>query len=395
MENFFYGLCNLPWWGYIVVALVTTQITIAGVTIFLHRHQAHRALDLHPIISHVFRFWLWIGTGMVTKEWASIHRKHHARCETEEDPHSPQVMGIKTVLWYGAELYRKESKNKETLERYGQGTPDDWIERNVYSKYPKLGILSLLAVELFLLGVPGLAIWAIQMAWIPFWAAGVVNGIGHYWGYRNFECKDEARNLTPFGIFIGGEELHNNHHTYPTSAKLSVKWWEFDMGWGIICLLSFLGLARVKRVIPRTHIAPSKAQIDTDTLQALIANRFQIMACYSKKVILPTFRQEAQNLKTTKNQVLDKLKDLMVREPSLLKPQAKINLHNVLSENRSLSLVYDFRERLQSIWGQTQAKEKELITALQLWCKEAEATGIKALEEFSAYIKSLCLAPTR
>lgn len=393
MDHIIYGICNLPWWGNIVVLLATTQITIMGVTIFLHRHQAHRALELHPIISHFFRFWLWIATGMLTKEWASIHRKHHARCETAQDPHSPQVLGIETVMWKGAELYRKEAKNKETLERYGQGTPDDWIEHNIYSKHPKLGILSLLVVELALFGVPGLAIWALQMSWIPFFAAGVVNGIGHYWGYRNFECKDQSRNIIPFGIFIGGEELHNNHHTYPTSAKLSAKWWEFDIGWGVISLLAFFKLAKVKRSIPKVTSGKIKPQIDADTLKALVANRFQVMACYSNRVIVPTLKQEAQNFRDAKNNMLDKLKQWMVAEPSLLEPQAKDNLKSVLSTNQKLSMVYDFRERLQNIWSQTQAKEKELLQALQQWCKEAEATGIKTLAEFSAYIRSLCVVP--
>lgn len=391
MEKIFYGLCNLPWWGNLVVLLVTTQLTILSVTIFLHRHQAHRALDLHPAVSHLFRFWLWLATGMLTKEWAAIHRKHHARCETAGDPHSPQVLGLDTVLWTGAELYRKEAKNQETLDRYGQGTPDDWVERNVYSKYSKLGILSFLGLELFLFGVPGLALWAVQMAWIPFWAAGVVNGIGHFWGYRNFECKDQARNISPIGFWIGGEELHNNHHTFPTSAKFSAKWWEFDIGWGIIRILSFFRLAKVKRAIPRACFAPEKDQIDTETIKALIANRFQITASYSKNVILPIWKQESENLKSVKEQMVGKLKELLVREPSLLAPLAQERLKTLLSENQKLSLVYEFRQRLQGIWGQTQAKEKELIQALQEWCKEAEATGIKALEEFSIYIKSLCL----
>lgn len=392
MDQIFYGFCNLPWWGYLLVLLITTQITIISVTVFLHRHQAHRALDLHPIVSHFFRFWLWVGTGMVTKEWAAIHRKHHARCETKEDPHSPQVLGIDKVMWLGTELYRKESKNQETMQRYGQGTPDDWIEHNIYSKHTKLGIFSFLALELFLFGVPGLALWAIQMAWIPFWAAGVVNGIGHYWGYRNFECKDQSKNISPLGIFIGGEELHNNHHTYPTSAKLSVKWWEFDSGWGVIKLLSLLGLAKVKRAIPKPHVGPSKPQIDKEILKALIANRFQIMAKYSKQVLLPTLSQEAQNLKSAKNSMVGKLKSLLISEPSLLAPAAKENLQGILSSNQKLSIVYEYRERLQSIWSHTQAKEKELIQSLQQWCKEAEATGVKALEEFSGYIRTLSLA---
>ncbi|TAK73296.1 MAG: acyl-CoA desaturase, partial [Gammaproteobacteria bacterium] len=258
------GMVHLPWWGYIVVLLVLTQLTILSVTLFLHRGQAHRAIEFHPIASHFFRFWLWLTTGMVTKQWAAIHRKHHAKVETDEDPHSPIAKGIKKVFFEGAELYRVEAKNQETMDKYGQGTPDDWIERNVYSRHSAKGIALMLIIDLVLFGPVGLTMWAIQMAWIPFFAAGVVNGIGHYWGYRNFECKDASRNIIPFGLFIGGEELHNNHHAYGTSAKFSSKWWEIDAGWGVIRLLQMLGLAKPRR-IPELHLSPTKTSIDTDT----------------------------------------------------------------------------------------------------------------------------------
>src|SRR5580704_5584671 len=261
-----YGLLELPWWGNLVALLVMTQITILGVTIYLHRCQAHRALELHPIASHFFRLWLWMTTGMVTKQWTAIHRKHHAKVETPEDPHSPQVEGIWKVLFQGAELYRKESRNKETMERYGQGTPDDWMEHHVYTKHSAMGITLMLIIDLALFGTIGLAIWAVQMAWIPFWAAGVVNGVAHYVGYRNFECADASRNLTPIAFFIGGEELHNNHHTYGTSAKFSVKWWEFDMGWMVIRILQFLGLATPKRVPPKPARVEGRQAVDADTL---------------------------------------------------------------------------------------------------------------------------------
>ncbi|MFL6712717.1 MAG: acyl-CoA desaturase, partial [Sulfurifustis sp.] len=225
------GVVSLPWWGYVLVALVFTHITIASVTIYLHRHQAHRALDLHPVVSHFFRFWLWLTTGMITKEWAAVHRKHHAKVETPDDPHSPQQWGIRKVLWDGTSLYRVASKDGEILAKYGHGTPDDWIERHLYSRRNTWGIASMLVINLVLFGPIGLTIWAVQMAWIPFFAAGVINGIGHYWGYRNYEVQDASRNIVPWGILIGGEELHNNHHAYPSSAQLSNKWWVFDIGW--------------------------------------------------------------------------------------------------------------------------------------------------------------------
>ena len=277
------GLFDLPWWGYVVVALVLTHITIAAVTIFLHRHQAHRALDLHPIPSHFFRFWLWLTTGMVTREWAAIHRKHHAKCETDEDPHSPQTRGIRKVLWEGAELYRAEAKNQETLQRYGHGTPDDWLERNVY-RHSVLGVSIMLVIDVIAFGALGLTIWAVQMAWIPLWAAGVVNGIGHYWGYRNYDCVDASRNISPWGILIGGEELHNNHHTYPTSAKFSVKPYEFDIGWVYISLMKKVGWATVKKVPPKLQLGDVKPVADEKTLEALIANRYEVMAGYARGV---------------------------------------------------------------------------------------------------------------
>lgn len=278
------GLWNLAWWQIVLYTLATTHITIAAVTIFLHRAQAHRALDLHAIPSHFFRFWLWIGTGMVTKEWVAIHRKHHAKCETVDDPHSPQTRGLDTVMWRGAELYRAESKNMETIKKFGHGTPDDWMERNVYTRYGWQGVGLMLILDLALFGALGAAVWAVQMLWIPFWAAGVVNGVGHYWGYRNFEAQDASTNLSPWGIIIGGEELHNNHHTYPTSAKFSVKPYEFDIGWVYISLMKKIGWATVKKVPPKLQLGDVKPVADEKTLEALIANRYEVMAGYARGV---------------------------------------------------------------------------------------------------------------
>ncbi len=388
----FYGLCDLPWWGNIIVLLGFTQGTIAAVTIYLHRNQAHRALDLHPILSHMFRFWLWLTTGMVTKEWTAIHRKHHAKCETAEDPHSPQVLGFNTVMWQGAELYRKEAKNKETMERYGQGTPDDWAENHIYN-HSKLGIYLMLATNVLLFGVPGITIWALQMAWIPFFAAGVVNGIGHYWGYRNYECPDAATNVFPLGIFIGGEELHNNHHTYPTSAKFSVKWWEVDMGWIYIRLFGLFGLAKPKRRPPEPKLIPGKTQIDMETLKAVILNRFQVMATFSNQVLVPTLMQEKRKVNATEASMWNKVKKLLIREKSLLDVSAKERLANFLAKNNAVQQVYQFKERLQNLWSQTNLQESDLLESLQKWCHEAETTGIAGLKEFSLYLRSFALKP--
>lgn len=383
-----FGLLQLPWWGYILTVLALTQITIFSVTLYLHRCQAHRAITFHPIVSHFFRFWLWLTTGMVTKEWASIHRKHHAKVDTHEDPHSPVTKGIKKVFFEGAELYRKESKNAETMERYGEGTPNDWIERNLYSRWNSLGITLMLITNLVLFGTIGITIWAIQMAWIPLFAAGVVNGIGHYWGYRNFECKDASRNIIPFGLFIGGEELHNNHHAYATSAKFSAKWWEIDVGWYVIRLLQLFRLATPKRVVPQLKVSPSKTIIDTDTLKALITHRFQVMSRYTREVILPALREEKKSASKTSRPMLYKAGTVLVRDSSIMQASHKTRLATVLDNFQSLRIVYQFRIKLQEIWSRSTATQKELLEDLQDWCQQAEATGIDVLLRFAKRLKT-------
>lgn len=383
-----YGLLQLPWWGYLVVTLILTQITIFSVTIFLHRHQAHRALDLHPIASHFFRFWLWMTTGMVTKEWTAIHRKHHAKVETADDPHSPQVKGILKVLLEGTELYRKESRNKDTLERYGTGTPDDWMERHVYTAHSAMGITLMLIINVLLFGPLGLTIWAIQMAWIPFWAAGVVNGLGHYVGYRNFECEDASRNMSPLGLIIGGEELHNNHHTYATSAKFSVKWWELDTGWLLIRLLQSVGLAKPKRIPPKPQLVAGKQSVDIDTVKAILTNRFQVMARYSRDVILPVLREERRRAGSAGYALLTRIRTLLIREQSLVAPSDQERLEKVLEQSFALNVVYQFRLKLQNIWAKSTATPGELLEALQEWCRQAEATRINALGDFVQHLKA-------
>lgn len=391
MPSVFYGLfgvMNMPWWGNVVYLIVCLHLTNMAITIFLHRMQAHRALDVHPVISHFCRFWLWHRTGIITKAWTAIHRKHHAKCETPEDPHSPQILGIQTVLWKGAELYRREAKNQETLDRYGQGTPDDWVERNVYTAHSALGIYTLFFVELFLFGVPGIALWAAQMAWSPLGAAGVINGIGHYWGYRNFECTDAARNISPIGLLLGGEELHNNHHTYPTSAKFSIKPWEFDIAWGYISLFKFLGLAQIKRIAPQVSLNSNKKAIDVDTIKDLISNRFQVMTRYTQEVILPIYKglMDSQSVKMS-----GAVKKALMRNPVLLKDEDQARLQELLQKHPRLNQLVEMREQLSQIWNRTTATQKELIEALQNWCQEAEALRIHSLNEFSNYLKSYAL----
>lgn len=390
---FLYGLLNLSFWGYVAATLLLTHITIVGVTVFLHRHQAHRALDLHAWPSHFFRFWLWLTTGMRTKDWAAIHRKHHAKCETPDDPHSPQVLGIKKVLLEGAELYRQEGRNQETLDRYGYGTPDDWIERHLYTPHSDKGIFLMLAIDLLLFGVPGITIWAIQMMWIPLFAAGVINGIGHYVGYRNFEPGDASRNIFPWGILIGGEELHNNHHAFGTSAKLSVKWWEFDLGWCYIKLLSALKLAKVKKLPPKLKTIMEKEAVDLETLKALLTNRLHVMANYTREVILPVLKETRRQHSDKKNYgMFRKIKPLLKRSDCLLDESSKQSLSSFLEDKQNLKEVYHYREKLQVIWGKTTATQKELIDALQEWCKQAESSGVETLRQFVSKLRRYAAA---
>ncbi len=392
------GLIALPWWGYIIVGLILTHITIASVTIFLHRHQAHRALELHPVVSHFFRFWLWLTTGMVTKEWAAIHRKHHAKCETAEDPHSPQVLGLRKVLLEGSELYRAESKNTETLEKYGHGTPDDWIERHLYTRHSAAGVALMLIINVLLFGPLGLTIWAVQMLWIPINAAGVINGIGHYFGYRNYECADASTNIVPWGILIGGEELHNNHHSFASSAKLSSTWWEFDIGWFYIRVLETLGLSHVKKIPPELTYDKAKDHIDIDTVRAVIASRFLLMAEFAREVLKHVHREALKSADRRDKAVLVMLKRarrLMVREPRLLDEAARLRLEAALRLNQTLETVYAMKQKLADIWQRSATTQDHLLQALQDWCREAEASGIQALQDFAVKLRGCRLVPAR
>ena len=391
--HLFSGVFDLSFWQLVGLTLVLTHITIAGVTIYLHRCQAHRALDLHPVVSHFFRFWMWLTTGMITKEWAAIHRKHHAKCETVDDPHSPQVHGINQVLWTGVVLYVRESRNRDTIERYGHGTPDDWIERNLYSRHEKLGVTLLLLIDIVLLGaLSGALVWLVQIAWIPFWAAGVINGIGHWFGYRSFKVADASTNIVPWGILIGGEELHNNHHAYGTSAKLSNKWYEFDIGWMYIRILETFGLAKVKKVAPTPKFVTAKAAVDMETLQAVIANRYDVMARYGKSFKL-VWREELVKLKqaSAERARVQAIKRALHQDVSELREADRATLKSVLDNNAVLAKIYAMREELAALWERSTATSEQLLKELQDWCARAEASGIRALVEFSLKLRSYAL----
>jgi len=385
------GLLKLSFWGYIGATLLLTHITIASVTIFLHRHQAHNALTLHPSVSHFFRFWLWLTTGMVTREWVAVHRKHHAKCETADDPHSPQVKGIWSVLLGGIGLYRIATRDTGTLEHYGNGTPDDWLERRVYSRHPLLGILIMAAIDILLFGVAGLAVFAVQMLWIPLWAAGVINGLGHFWGYRNFETTDASRNLSPVGILIGGEELHNNHHAYAQSARLSNKWWEFDIGWLYIRTLALIGLARVRRVAPRVRIERGKQVVDLETLRAVLRDRYHVLKLYGRKVIRPVVRNEHRSSDSTGRKLLRQVRKLMTREDIAPDASARATLNEVLQRSQALATVYRFKAQLKALWTHTASDGANRVERLEAWCNEAERSGIKALQDFANVLRGYTL----
>ncbi len=381
---------RFSWWQLVLFTLAVTHVTIIGVTVYLHRCQAHRALELHPVVSHFFRFWLWMTTGMLTGQWAAIHRKHHAKCETEEDPHSPQTRGIWKVLLEGAELYRTEAKNEETMRKFSHGTPNDWMERNVYTKYPILGVSLMMVLNVALFGVVGLTIWAVQMVWIPFWAAGVVNGLAHFWGYRNFNSSDASTNIFPWGIIIGGEELHNNHHTYATSAKLSNKWYEFDIGWMYIRIMSAFRLAKVKKIAPTPRLTTGKLVPDEDTLQAVLANRYEVMARYGK-ALKRAYRQELAHLKEVgareKYQVMRSARGWFHKEEAGLDEPQKRLLPQIFANSQKLKTYIDMRNELAAMWERSNASRDQLLVQLQDWCHRAEASGIKTLQEFAMRLR--------
>lgn len=389
-----HGLLGLPIWAAFIIAPVFIHITIVAVTLFLHRDQTHRGLELHPAVRQVLRFWLWLTTGMVTREWVAVHRKHHAHCETEDDPHSPRVKGLLKVLLEGAELYRAEAGNQETLAKYGRGTVDDWMERHVYSRHSKLGVGVMLISDLVLLGLPGITVWAVQMLAIPVLAAGVVNGVGHHSGYRNFECKDAATNVMPWGVIIGGEELHNNHHAFPASAKFSQRPWEFDLGWSYIRLLQKLGLATVRRVAPEPVITAKRDPVSMDTVQAVIVNRMHVLRDYIRNVIRPTVETEKQKTGSKNGGLLARARRLLSRDETLLDAPSRTRLQETLAHNPTLRTVYEFRQRLQALWENNTLTNESLLRQFREWCAQAENARIVALREFAQRLRGYTLQPT-
>jgi stearoyl-CoA desaturase (delta-9 desaturase) len=383
------GLLRPNWIGLVVATLAMTHVTIAAVTIFLHRSQAHRALDLHPIVSHFFRFWLWITTGMATRDWVAIHRKHHAKCETADDPHSPQVKGLRTVLWRGAELYIAEKSNTETMQRYGHGTPNDWLERRVYARWSWQGCGVMLVTDVLLFGAAGLAVWGVQMVWIPFFAAGVINGIGHFWGYRNFDHPDASTNIVPWGLLIGGEELHNNHHTYPTSAKLSNKWYELDLGWGYIRLLQWLRLAKVLRVAPVPRLSGARHPIDLQTLQAVVSNRYDLLARYAR-ASRKAFHDELTRLglSAPEHARFARMKKWVTRRSAPMPAAHQQTFTELMGRSGVLKTLIEMRDELTATWQHAASSRDEMLSHLQRWIARAEASGIQALQEAAARIRS-------
>jgi stearoyl-CoA desaturase (delta-9 desaturase) len=388
-----HGFSHASWLAKGVYFLIVTQLTIFSVTLYLHRSQAHRGVDFHPALAHFFRFWSWLSTGMVTKEWVAIHRKHHAKCETEEDPHSPKIFGIKTVVLQGVDLYRVASHDKSTMDKYGVGTPSDWLERNLYGSHEYWGPTLMFIINIALFGIQGVAISAIQMIWIPFWAAGVVNGLGHWWGYRNFETTDMSTNLTPWGFFIGGEELHNNHHAFPSSSKFALRKFEFDIGWAVIRGFEKVGLAKVLRVAPSLDIRPNVQLPDTETLKALLSHRFQVMTDYFRGVITPTLRDEAAQAGAKLKSLPRALRNALANGGRWLDERSRERLQEVVKESPLLATVCDFRNRLANVLERGNGNADTVLTNLQEWCREAEASGIRALQEFAMRLRGYALVP--
>lgn len=386
--DFLYGLLQLDFWGYVIAAFVLVQINFMGVTLYLHRDAAHRALDLHPVLRHIFRFVLWVSSGIVTREWVAVHRKHHAKCETADDPHSPVIFGLRRVLLEGAELYKVQARNAETCEKYGRGTPNDWIERKVYGRYRNFGILVMVVTDLLLFGVPGIIIIAVQMAANPVFAAGVINGLGHHTGYRNFECPDASTNIVPWGLLIGGEELHNNHHAFPSSAKFSWRAWEFDIGWLWIRIFSFLGLARVLRVAPKPVTVAQRRTVDLETVRAVIVNRMYVLRSYTRSVTLPVFRAE---FAAARGRFVRQVRKLVIRQPVMLDEAARSRLREVLAKHQALKTVCEYRDRLQALWSGAAVSNERLLAQLRDWIAQAEASGIQALEDFAHQLRSYAM----
>ena len=389
------GLTGSSWPLVVGYFLVVTQITIFSVTLYLHRCAAHRGVDMHPALAHVFRFWTWLTTAMVTKEWIAIHRKHHARCETEEDPHSPKTHGIAKVFFHGVTLYQKALKDRPMIEQYGHGSPEDWIERKVYTPWPELGPTLMLFINIALFGAVGVTIWALQMIWIPVMAAGVINGLGHWWGYRNFETSDMATNLVPWGVIVGGEELHNNHHAFPSSANFALRPHEFDIGYAMLRLFEKLGLARVLRVAPTIELRPWVQQADTETLKALVQHRFSVMTAYFRNVTVPVLREEAQAATEKVHKLSGRLRRALANDGRWLDAPAREKLSRWVESRPLLSTVCEHRRRLAEVLDRAGRNSESVLQSLQDWCRDAEASGIRSLQEYARLLRGYSLNVAR
>ena len=389
----YYGILGLGFWGYVIAGAIGVHITLIAITIYHHREQAHRSVDLHPALRHFFRFWLWMNTGVITKQWVAVHRKHHAMCERDGDPHSPQLVGLKTVLLQGAELYRQEAGNPETVEKYGRGTPDDWVERRLYSRWPNVGVGLLFFVVVFLFGLPGIALYGFQLITMPLLAAGIINGLSHARGYRNFETEDASTNLWPLAVFVAGEELHNNHHAFPSSARFSQHPWEIDLGWLHLRLFAALGLARIRRVAPKPELVEEASSPDIEALRSILINRMHVLRHYRKSVTFPVLRGEIRQYKGKARAPIRRAKRWLTRHPSLLDSQSQERLAELMEKYPSLKTVMEYRNELKALWETTDLSNESLLAELMRWCSRAEASGIKALEEFSAYLKSFRPSP--
>ncbi len=386
------GLVNLGFWGYVGVALLFMHVTLLGITLYYHRDQAHRAINLHPALRHFFRFWLWMNTGANTREWVAVHRKHHAFCETKGDPHSPKVFGLRTVLLRGAELYRAEAANPATVEKYSKGTPDDWMERNVYGRFSNGGIALLVVTDIVLFGVPGIILLSIQLITMPVLAAGVINGLGHAKGYRNFETEDASTNLWPIAFFVAGEELHNNHHAFPSSAKFSLRRGELDLGWLHIKLLAALGLVEIRRVAPEPELASAPGTLDLTALRSIIINRMHVLRHYSQSVTLPVLRAELERVGENAGAALRRARRFLSRHPSMLDAASQQRLAELTSKHPSFKTVLEFRTELKALWSGAHRSNELLLADMKAWCAKAEASGIQKLQDFAGYLRSFAQA---
>jgi stearoyl-CoA desaturase (delta-9 desaturase) len=381
-----YGAFRLPWWGYAAFTFAMVELMFLGVTLYLHRDQSHGGLVLHPVLRHFFRFWLWFCSGTVTREWVAVHRRHHTFADRPGDPHSPVVFGLKRVVLEGYELYIAAARDPKILANYGRGTPDDWLERRLYSRFPKLGISLFVLLQLVAFGVPAITMLAVQLIAQPFFAAGIINGLGHRIGYRSFEMPTAATNIVPWGVLIGGEELHNNHHAFPSSPRFAVQWWEIDMGWLFICVFRAFGLARVGSLAPTPNIVRDRADINADTVRALFTNRMHVLRDYRRRVIRPVFRELTKQENASVH--ARGSAQLLVRHPKLLDERARQQLRELLDRYEVLRTVIEFRDRMQQLWDETSTSHGRALEQLRDLCTQAEGSSLLALRRFALTLRT-------